>query len=109
MNQPEINQAGNTSCVNVACKTGARLRCSACKKAEYCSKKCQKQHWKDHKSFCKHVTSNGASSSDLCALTYYKTIAVQDPKVQYLAKELGLTLVDPDINGTNFGALFGLK
>jgi MYND finger len=28
-------------------------RCSACKKAKYCSRTCQLKHWKDHKAECK--------------------------------------------------------
>jgi len=28
--------------------------CSACKKASYCSKKCQKIDWKNHKQICRH-------------------------------------------------------
>ncbi|KIJ97004.1 hypothetical protein K443DRAFT_681843 [Laccaria amethystina LaAM-08-1] len=30
-------------------------KCSKCKSAWYCSKKCQKENWKDHKAFCHHA------------------------------------------------------
>jgi len=30
------------------------LRCSRCKSTYYCDKKCQRQHWKDHKKQCKN-------------------------------------------------------
>lgn len=34
---------------------GTRM-CSKCKKAKYCSKKCQREHWKFHKAACKKET-----------------------------------------------------
>lgn len=30
-------------------------KCSACKKVYYCSKKCQTDHWKEHKEICKMI------------------------------------------------------
>ena len=33
-------------------KTGTLKRCSGCKRVFYCSKKCQKSHWKEHKPEC---------------------------------------------------------
>ena len=49
--------AGQTKrCALPGCgATGAAVtqRCSRCKKAVYCSRKCQKQHWKVHKKECK--------------------------------------------------------
>ncbi|MFH1831751.1 MAG: zinc finger MYND domain-containing protein [bacterium] len=35
------------------CHELASLQCSQCKSVYYCSKKCQKQHWKTHKLVCK--------------------------------------------------------
>ncbi|KAF2167460.1 hypothetical protein M409DRAFT_54058 [Zasmidium cellare ATCC 36951] len=32
--------------------TNKLLKCGACKAAEYCSKECQKEDWKDHKKYC---------------------------------------------------------
>ncbi|XP_045188920.2 uncharacterized protein LOC123546576 [Mercenaria mercenaria] len=33
-------------------------KCGKCKKASYCSKECQKQHWKRHQIICKLMTEN---------------------------------------------------
>ncbi|KAL7622535.1 hypothetical protein AAE478_008042 [Parahypoxylon ruwenzoriense] len=80
-------------CSNTGCKKGSSddlLRCGACMTARYCSKDCQKQHWKNHKLFCKHVTSNGASSASLDPLVYYEKI-----KVQALSRDMGLGLPCP--------------
>lgn len=33
-------------------KTAALQRCSACKRVSYCSKTCQKTHWKEHRPEC---------------------------------------------------------
>jgi hypothetical protein len=39
--------------VCAACgKTAAQSRCSACRKVAYCSRSCQKSHWKTHKPEC---------------------------------------------------------
>lgn len=44
--QPDL-----TSCWNPPCdKTGCTKKCTACKIAVYCSRVCQKTHWKQHKS-----------------------------------------------------------
>jgi len=40
----------------IECKKVANLRCSRCKTTSYCSRDCQKQHWKQHKQFCKPVS-----------------------------------------------------
>jgi len=44
------------SCAGCGAGTGrdgeALLRCSGCKRKQYCGRECQKQHWKKHKSHC---------------------------------------------------------
>jgi len=39
-----------SACMRVVNRT---MRCSRCKRVAYCSKECQKAHWKTHKPFCK--------------------------------------------------------
>lgn len=40
-------------CASGICRTsGLTLRCSRCMKTLYCSTKCQKRHWKQHKAEC---------------------------------------------------------
>lgn len=34
------------------CRLFAQLRCSGCKRVQYCSRSCQKRHWKTHKPEC---------------------------------------------------------
>lgn len=43
---------GNDNCENVG--TGYK-KCGTCKIQRYCSKECQKAHWKKHKSMCKRL------------------------------------------------------
>lgn len=44
------------------CGKAAQLLCSRCKAVRYCSRECQKAHWKEHKKVCK-APSNGAQKS----------------------------------------------
>jgi hypothetical protein len=45
------------------------LQCSKCKQSRYCSKECQRSHWKEHKDICKlvckHRSSKKAGSGSL--------------------------------------------
>ncbi|GAB5361050.1 hypothetical protein AAMO2058_000681500 [Amorphochlora amoebiformis] len=34
----------------------ASNKCSACKQVSYCSRECQKTHWRDHKATCSHLS-----------------------------------------------------
>ena len=37
------------------CQKTAETKCTACKEVFYCSKGCQKKHWKEHKFECKKL------------------------------------------------------
>ncbi|KAI1456208.1 hypothetical protein F4805DRAFT_433530 [Annulohypoxylon moriforme] len=104
MERPETGTP--LKCYNYRCTNsspGSSLYCSGCKKVRYCSKDCQKQDWKEHKSFCKHVSTNGASSASLGDIEYYQKVAAHDAKAQALANEIGLTL--PNATNRAFPAL----
>ena len=47
--EPLIGICVYSNCTN----THQLMRCSRCKLAEYCSKDCQKNDWKNHKTVCK--------------------------------------------------------
>ncbi|KAI0179564.1 hypothetical protein GGR52DRAFT_536660 [Hypoxylon sp. FL1284] len=88
-------------CNNLACKRGNGsatnlLSCSGCKQACYCSQECQKQDWRNHKAFCKHVSTHGASSKPLTSVAYLQKVAAHDPKANVLAHEIGITLPTSD-------------
>lgn len=76
-------------------RPGNLLVCSGCKKASYCSKDCQKKGWKQHKTYCQHVSSGGASSASLDPLDYYKKIAAHEPAARALASEINLPIPTP--------------
>jgi hypothetical protein len=44
------------------CKKSAETKCTACKAVFYCSKGCQKKHWKEHKFQCKKLPYKVESS-----------------------------------------------
>lgn len=43
-------------------KAGASKRCDACRVALYCSRTCQRQHWKAHKKECSAASASSSSS-----------------------------------------------
>lgn len=62
----------DSQCAYPDCDSGnkADSRCGRCRKAYYCSRRCQRKHWKDHKPSCEPVEEpqagqDGADSSDL--------------------------------------------
>ena len=51
-----ILKCSNIGCEKLESKTGEFKLCTQCRVAYYCSRKCQKQHWKrEHKQFCIRV------------------------------------------------------
>ena len=53
-----------TRCNKEDCKKDGTLRCSRCKKFNYCSKECQTSDWKKHKKQCKKPEEKGSPSND---------------------------------------------
>ena len=64
-----VNQPQSHRC-NHCCKTGGEhgqlKRCSQCQSVWYCSAKCHKEHWPEHKVLCQaisHLSEKGTSKS----------------------------------------------
>jgi hypothetical protein len=51
------------------------MRCSRCKDAYYCSKECQKAHWKVHKTLCKENHESSLSYSAVLSVKDFISIA----------------------------------
>ncbi|GMI04035.1 hypothetical protein TrLO_g275 [Triparma laevis f. longispina] len=47
-----LDQKASPYCGYPGCREPAPLKCSRCKETNYCSKECQKDHWKFHKKLC---------------------------------------------------------
>ena len=63
---PALECCANSSCAKKRLKGEAKFAvCSSCKSASYCSKDCQRKHWKTHKLRCKTSSSvsDGSDSS----------------------------------------------
>jgi hypothetical protein len=55
------------SCVR--CGASSTLRCGACKKVNYCSAKCQREHWdRGHKGQCKMLSSTTTLADEVALL-----------------------------------------
>lgn len=54
----------NSSCGNNECRNLGLFRCSRCKNVFYCSQKCQKISWKDHKPLCCESLEGSASTPE---------------------------------------------
>ena len=67
----------------------------AAKKTHYCSKDCYEKDWENHKTYCKHVSSEGKSSASLVPLDYFMKIATHVPKARALAREINLPMANP--------------
>lgn len=39
-----------------------RLKCSTCRAAYYCNQDCQREHWREHKNTCAHLSAGGDPS-----------------------------------------------
>ncbi|KAH9179231.1 hypothetical protein EDB89DRAFT_785075 [Lactarius sanguifluus] len=71
------------TCSNPSCERYGRpsekasLKCANCKSARYCDKDCQRQHWRQHKEFCKIWASSSANNDQI-------TVAQIKLKMAYL-------------------------
>jgi len=77
-----------TKCKNAPAGNEKLQLCGGCKKAHYCSRGCQKEDWKEHKTICKYLSKDPS----IDALEYYQKAAPIMPEAQELAREIGLTL-----------------
>eukprot|EP01033_Poteriospumella_lacustris_P005847 gene5847-4197_t len=59
--QQKPKQAQQPTCV--ICGAASCLICSRCRGVYYCSKNCQRTHWRQHKHLCRDVSSSSVSSS----------------------------------------------
>ncbi|KAK7747618.1 hypothetical protein SLS62_009029 [Diatrype stigma] len=76
--------------------------CAGCYKVHYCCEECQNSDWKDHRVYCKHISSQGASSASFGAMQYYEMIALHDPAALALARDLHLALPAPGSSGSGY-------
>ena len=47
------------------------LRCGQCRVAHYCSKDCQREHWKEHKVHCQHTMANNPDNAPAPTIPSY--------------------------------------
>jgi hypothetical protein len=59
-NSPACGNISRT--LEVSIVSGHSTKCSGCKTARYCSKVCQKAHWKQHKPVCKALSAAQAAA-----------------------------------------------
>ena len=51
-----------STCALPGCLEEANKTCVRCNKARYCSKQCQKSHWREHKKFCNKLAGSSTTS-----------------------------------------------
>lgn len=82
-------------CWNLRCGreiTGLPLACYECESVFYCGGHCRMRDLSDHQPYCKHMSTQGASSAHLDGLEYYQVIAAQEILARDLARDIGLSL-----------------
>ena len=52
--------------------------CSLCRKPQYCSVKCQHEHWPKHKVYCETLRSNSKSKSEGVRPSFFATASTAD-------------------------------
>jgi len=72
-----------STCANISCCNEGTKQCSKCKTVKYCSRECQKEDWKVHKTICStSVASNQLSLAAEEAIPKRKVAALA-PKSEY--------------------------
>ena len=55
--KPDANAEAINTGIRENCSVAGPIKtCASCKSATYCSRECQRQHWKKHKYDCKNKT-----------------------------------------------------
>lgn len=62
--EPTTKKKPRHRCANCGEKTAVIKKCADCGTVKYCSRECQKQHWKVHKVDCKILTSTSKYQHD---------------------------------------------
>jgi len=83
----------NPSCSNVSGPTelslvsGSRCMCGDCRVAHYCSRACQKQHWKTHKHVCRALQASAACRAAEAARLAAGSAAITQPSSAVAAQQ----------------------
>jgi hypothetical protein len=67
--------------------SGNLKSCSSCHEVQYCSRECQRKHWKVHKPHCQHRASTKTQTNDR-HIAHEEVIAQADRVIQRLHGEL---------------------
>ena len=63
----ELQSQSHEECANCKKAQPNLKKCGACGKVQYCSKECQRVHWKEHKSNCKESSTAPTTTPTSCA------------------------------------------
>lgn len=75
-------------CQKTASEVGNLKACAKCQTTRYCSRDCQKAHWKEHKKICsKNAASRSAASNASASNTEHNT-SYESPAVTNLQKQI---------------------
>ena len=61
----QIEELDEDQDICATCNKAAETKCTNCRKVFYCSKECQKRHWKEHKYDCKSMPYKIGKSPEL--------------------------------------------
>ena len=72
----ELQSQSHKECANCKIAQPNLKKCGACGKVQYCSKECQRVHWKKHKSNCKESSTPPTTTPTSCAQCKKQCICV---------------------------------